>query len=312
MTDQCGKSFQKLYDGEGVMAKAFEQYWKDVATRFKNHPGVMAYELLNEPWLGDHVHDPLLLLEGGRAEKEVGKYMQRMHDIVKAADPNGMVLYAPAEVNNRAMRHVGYDAGFLPEAAMSYHVYCVVGTDGDGPTNPILKELCHFNDGFQMKHREQDLRRLQTAGFVTEFGAVYPSETGFAEVEFVLNHFDAMQPPTSWAFWDQGLIMRQNETNRNAYLKLLARAYPRAVSGVLHTIHWESSTAAFEMQYTPASGNTTVFLPKKFHYPNGYDVVVSPDGAVDVIDVADGIQLASASMASKVTISVSARTAALV
>jgi len=74
--------------------------------------------------------------------------MQRMHDIIRSVDNDTLVLYAPAEVNNRAMRKVGYEQGFLPEAAMAYHIYCIVGTDGDGPTNPLLKDLCHFNDGF--------------------------------------------------------------------------------------------------------------------------------------------------------------------
>merc|ERR1712086_480118 len=100
------------------------------------------------------------------------------------------------------MRRVGYEKGFLPEAAMSYHVYCLTGTDGTGPTSPLTKQFCHFNDGFLMKHREDDIRRLQTAGFVTEFGAVSPVPTGLAEVEFVLDHLDAMDPPSSWAFWD--------------------------------------------------------------------------------------------------------------
>ena len=30
--------------------------------------GVLAYELLNEPWVGDHVADPMLLIQGGAAE----------------------------------------------------------------------------------------------------------------------------------------------------------------------------------------------------------------------------------------------------
>eukprot|EP00976_Prorocentrum_cordatum_P061108 1176165-Prorocentrum_minimum.AAC.1 len=46
----------------------------------------------------------------------------------------------------------------------------------------------------------------QTAGFVTEFGGVTDTETGVAEVQFVLDLFDKMSPPTSWAFWDFALV----------------------------------------------------------------------------------------------------------
>lgn len=295
MTDQCGKAFEQLYSGVGPMAAAFESYWKELATEFKGHPGLIAYELLNEPWLGDYVHDPLLLLEGGRAEKKgVGAYMQRMHDVVKGVDPDSLILYSPAEVNNRAMRHVGYENGFLPEAAMAYHVYCIVGTDGDGPTNPILKELCHFNDGFQMTNREEDLRRLQTAGFVTEFGAVNPSPTGLAEVEFVLDHFDSMDPPTSWAFWDFGEIQRQNVSSKEIYMKVLARPYPRAVAGDLQRLSFDTNTAEFEMKYNLIDSRnvtTELFLPKTLHYPAGYSITVDPVGAVKVIDTSYGVDL---------------------
>lgn len=46
-----------------------------------------------------------------------------------------------------------------------------------------------------------DLKRLQTAGFVTEFGAVSAKPTGLAEVKFVLDALDAADPPLSWTFW---------------------------------------------------------------------------------------------------------------
>ena len=42
--------------------------------------------------------------------------------------------------------------------------------------------LCHLNDGLQLSTRRDDLRRLGTAGFVTEFGGVADVATGRAEV----------------------------------------------------------------------------------------------------------------------------------
>jgi len=201
-------------------------------------------------------------------------------------------MYAPAEVNNRAMRPVGYEKGWLPEAAMAYHVYCIVGTDGDGPTNPILKELCHFNDGFTMKQREKDLRRLQTAGFVTEFGAVNPVPTGLAEVEFVLDQFDSMDPPTSWAFWDYGELTGHNATQVEAYLRTVARAYPRAVSGELKSMHFDARSSSFKMEYQAISGGETeLFLPVQRRYSDGFRVTSTPPNVLTIRKAPYGINL---------------------
>ena len=106
MTDASGKAWQQLLHNESLVGQMIEVHWRMVAKYFKGHPGVLAYEMMNEPWVGDHVADPLLLLESGRAElKNVGPYMQRIHDAIRKVDNETMTLYAPAEVNNRFQRH---------------------------------------------------------------------------------------------------------------------------------------------------------------------------------------------------------------
>jgi hypothetical protein len=79
----------------------------------------------------------------------VAAFMERMHGIIRQNDADTMVccpfppciltansllqtLFAPAEINNRLMRHVGYKAGFLPGEPMAFHTYCLTGTDGPG------------------------------------------------------------------------------------------------------------------------------------------------------------------------------------
>ena len=207
MTDACGKAFQGLYDNTSVVAKMVNAHWDAVSKRFAGHDGVLAYEMLNEPWIGDYISHPELLLESGKAEKEtVGPFMERIHAIIRDNDKDTPIMYAPAEVNNRAMRSVGYEDGFLAGEPMAFHTYCITGTDGAGPTTPATIELCHFNDDFQLNTREKDLKRLHTAGFITEFGAVSDKPTGIDEVRFVCDHMDKMNPPISWTFWDHNLI----------------------------------------------------------------------------------------------------------
>ena len=84
---------------------------------------------MNEPWVGDHVKHPDLILKSGAAERErVGPYMRRAHAQIRKNDPSTLTLFAPAEINNRLMRSVGYESGDLPGDAMAFHTYCVTGT----------------------------------------------------------------------------------------------------------------------------------------------------------------------------------------
>jgi hypothetical protein len=59
-------------------------HWEMVAAHFVGHPGVLAYEMMNEPGVGDHVGRPSLLLESGVAERvNVGPFMERIHSAIR-------------------------------------------------------------------------------------------------------------------------------------------------------------------------------------------------------------------------------------
>jgi len=72
MTDASGKAWGQIYNGEGVLGQMFEVYWDVVSKELKGVDGVLAYEILNEPWMGDHVKDRgyLLRVEEQRRQLE--------------------------------------------------------------------------------------------------------------------------------------------------------------------------------------------------------------------------------------------------
>jgi endoglycosylceramidase len=292
MTDANGKAWQKIFHNESLVGHMIDIHWRMVAKYFNGHPGILAYEMMNEPWVGDHVADPLLLLESGRAElKNVGSYMQRIHDVIREVDDQTMTLYAPAEVNNRFQRHVGYKAGFLPGSPMAFHVYCITGTDGPGPVTPITKDICHFNDGFQLRNRRDDLKRLNAPGFVTEFGAVDDVLTGREEMRFVLEHIDGQGTgmPLSWIMWDHNLVDKSSDL----YRLELARSYPTAVAGVIVDFSFNVTTGHMSLLYTPNSVNasTELYLSSKYQYKNGFNVVATPSSCCVITKTENGASL---------------------
>jgi hypothetical protein len=40
----------------------FSKYWQKIAECFKDNPYVIAYELINEPWVGNQYRNPALLI----------------------------------------------------------------------------------------------------------------------------------------------------------------------------------------------------------------------------------------------------------
>ena len=146
------------------------------------------------------------------------------------------------------------------------------------PTTPITKDLCHFNDGFQLSTRRKDLRRIKTAGFVTEFGAVSESATGLAEVRFVADHFDGddkdTSMPLSWFYWIR--IPPQDD-----YRKELARTFAPKVAGDILRHAFDASSGAFQLEFRAATtAATEVFIHAALNYPHGYSVETSPQGCV--------------------------------
>ena len=103
------------------MGDMVAKYWSKVAARFSQVNGVLAYEIMNEPWWGDIYSDPTLMESGVAEKKAVGPFMERMHGIIRSQDAITPILFAPAEMNNRLMRPVGYDDGFLPGEPMAWH-----------------------------------------------------------------------------------------------------------------------------------------------------------------------------------------------
>ena len=124
--------------------------------------GILSYELLHEPWVGDHVGDPDLLL-GLEIMWEIqicssSEALLRgdpsgsitMRAFVRAVDPRTPVLYSLPRSplprsplprsplprsslprQRRAMRRVGFES-----EPMEFHVYCIEGTDSVGPATP--------------------------------------------------------------------------------------------------------------------------------------------------------------------------------
>jgi len=63
LSEKVGRLFQTLYTPGTELQKGFIAVWVEIAKAFKGNPNILGFELLNEPWYGDTVSNPLLFLE---------------------------------------------------------------------------------------------------------------------------------------------------------------------------------------------------------------------------------------------------------
>ena len=57
-----GETFNNLYHAGHKLNKKFTDFWVKVATKFRGNKYVIAYELINEPFPGNVIRDPIILI----------------------------------------------------------------------------------------------------------------------------------------------------------------------------------------------------------------------------------------------------------
>lgn len=125
--------------------------------------------------------------------------------------------------------------------------------------------------------------------------------TGIAEVRFVAEHTDAMDPPTPWCYWDKipGELDYQQE---------LARPYARATASTIAPdgMKYDADTKAFSLSYDhDGSGRETDVFLGALNYPNGWEVTVT-EGEAKVVtnEKGDGLVITASGVAGPVSVAV--------
>jgi len=325
-TPEVVSAWGNFFAFEAVQKKV-QAYWRTVATAMAGAPGVLGYDLVNEPLGGNFFADPSLLKPGHADRTILQPWYAELNKVIRAVDPDAIMMYEPTPFPDTFPSSIPWEHGVHPvgftsgpagddvaHQALSYHIYsCGFAQPQCNKKGDLPSVDCKLCDDYALKavsSRQDSARKLGGGVFLSEFGACSGSDPCLAEINRVANAADtALQ---SWAYWqfkynhdittvagpeegfyglDDSLIERK--------VKALSRTYAPAVAGVPELMRYEPRTGAFRLRYivVNSSLHTEVFLNERMNYPEGYQVsllnssVLRSTNQLQVLPAAAGISV---------------------
>lgn len=292
LTQACSEGFQMLYNDTNDALVRWGQFWAHVAQTLGPMPAVLGYDYMNEPWVGDYILDPGLLLPGVAGQVNLVPVYDYLHSVIRQHDVETIQFYEPITYGVVFEGNVsgnGFDAvpggpGYADLSAYSYHTYCwsVDLLPPGASDEERLEAVAKCTDILLPKIFQTmlvDIERTGGAAMLTEYGLCKTSGDAINILcEDYMNLADEYLQ--SWVDWDysDGGWYDQNGNRNMAKIQAYARPYPTATAGIPLNITFNSTTLRFEFRFAPdidIEAPTEIYVPS-LRYTDGYDVTFDP------------------------------------
>jgi endoglycosylceramidase len=293
-TYSVGQCFQQLYTNSTDTFASFAEFFEALIAAYANGSdkgkSILAYELLNEPWAGDALENPLLMIPGVADAVNLAPFYGNLTNHIRAVEvKNGLTpkIIAMEPVTWDDIGPSGFSAmsSAWPNSGLellSYHFYALPDIQGSQE---------------QVTLRAADALRLGAAAILTEYdlGLVDPVNAPYGKLDMraTLNACDTFRHGSIG--WDYACVYQGGDgtTMHVPTLRELARPVPLALSGSGNA-SWsfnatDELSPTFHLVYehdnavSEKGGNTTIFLSTGlwFEYEKlNVSVMSDPPGAV--------------------------------
>jgi endoglycosylceramidase len=313
------RAFDHFWNNDQGLQDRYAAAWRHVARHFRADPAVLGYDLMNEPWPGSTWQQCANPAGCPAFDATMAKFIDRTIKAIRTVDPRTLAFYEPHVLFNDGADTTLPDTGD-PNAAMSFHDYCLTADSG-GPTLS-----CHEFDDLVFQNAEKHAAATGDALLLTEFGATGDDAVLIPMADradrFMVGwqewHYCGCDDPTTSGPGDKQAIVRdphkppEGANLDAAKLKLLSRPYPRTVAGTPTSFGFDVASTTFTLAYKTSRADgkgsfgsdaeTEIAVPSR-QYPSGHSTTVqggrilSPPGA-------DVLRVAACSGASTVSVTV--------
>lgn len=327
------RAFQHFWNNDPVCGLGLQEHFVEMLRHtvrfFKGMPGLLGYDLWNEPYPGPAGQEALgrvmeqlpgpanLEQDGEKArliagltdmdfyrglteiiarhtmpfeQERLTAFYERAARAVSGEDPQALLFTEPCYFTN-----LGAPSGLgklsVPGQVFAPHGYdLIVDTGHDDLFDPRRVELI-----FQ-RHKETG-ERLGVPTIVGEWGAFGGrpgNEAAGAQMMDIIER--NLWSHTYWC-WEEDIVSHPE-------WRQLVRAYPAAVAGRLRSYHWDGG--AFTMEYDAVPGTTEIFIPGLAAHEWRTDFMQG-DGTVEAErweDTGHGVLLVTADRAQRVRLRV--------
>ena len=266
------RAFDNFWDHEShpELQDHYSAMWAHVAERFADHPAVIGYDIMNEPWEGSYVADQETF-----DTTLYHAFLQRVIDAIRTADSDGWVFYEP-----RAFGPNQAEPSWLPrlddprdgDPRLVYypHFYPFAYETGYDPDSDS------YIDRWQ-EYRAAEMEEHRAPVVVGEFSTLPFDSEDLRAAYFARMNAMLDQTTSGWAFWDRGLLHATQDGGELEVLDYLVRPYPRAIAGQPLEYGFDAETGVFTLTFesrAKVDGVTEIFVPAA-RYPDGWDLDVS-------------------------------------
>ncbi|MGH0035089.1 MAG: cellulase family glycosylhydrolase [Myxococcota bacterium] len=278
------RAWDNFFDADGPHSDLQVHYaaaWAAVAARFRDHPAVLGYDIMNEPSPGTSF-DLIARPNGPMPAFErdfYAPFLQRVIDAIRSEDSDSWIFFEPTVTAPAS----GFPS-YLPRLSdprsggrrLVYfpHLYSASLETGGGYDPSVDRTVVKWASA-----RAEEVERHGTPILIGEFGATDGPPGALEYLEDVLDMADRMT--SGWTVWDYQpatgsySFIDSARNEKAGKLDLLVRAYPRAVAGRLVWYQWAGSEKVLLLFYREVpgvDGPTEIAVPATRHFPGGFEV----------------------------------------